>query len=253
MARDDGGTFIVFEGIDGAGTTTQAERYAEYLRAQSRVVHGTREPSAGPIGSMIRMVLNQRLLLPPGRHAATMALLFAADRLDHLQAEIEPHLADGDVVISDRFDLSSLAYQSATSDENAETTVEWIRELNRFALRPSVTVVLDVTPEVAAARRAARGGALELFDDSELQSRLALAYREAERLVPGDRIIHIDGNGSVDDVHAEVVAALAGIVGDRRAAEPPASGLPEPSVGEAEPAPAPAPAPSRPQSRRKRS
>lgn len=223
MARDDGGIFIVFEGIDGAGTTTQAERYAEHLRAKRRLVHGTREPSTGPIGSLIRMVLNQRLLLPPGEHATTMALLFAADRLDHLQAEIEPHLSDGAVVISDRFDLSSLAYQSATATEQAATTVEWIRECNRHATRPDATIVLDVSPEVAAARRAARGGPLELFDDSELQSKLALAYRDAERLVPGDRVIHIDGDQPVAEVQAAIVRALAPLVepegGDRAGAD----------------------------------
>ena len=153
------GIFVVFEGIDGAGTTTQATRYSSYLRDKRRMVHLTREPSPGPIGSVIRMVLSQRLLLPPTLHAETMALLFAADRIDHDQAEIAPHLRDGAVVLSDRYDLSSLAYQSATADaENLESTISWIRELNRYALRPEVFVILDVSPSVAAARRQARGG-----------------------------------------------------------------------------------------------
>lgn len=229
MSTDDGGMFIVFEGIDGSGTTTQAERYAEYLRARMRVVHGTREPSSGPVGGLIRMILNQRLLLPPGHHAATMALLFAADRLDHVEAELLPHLASGAVVISDRFDLSSLAYQSATANENAATTVEWIRELNRFALRPHATVVLDVDPDVAGARRASRGGPLEIFDDTELQAKLAEAYQNAEALVPGDRVIHIDGNRGVDEVQAAIIEALGPIVepGAPRAEKKPASGQPQ--------------------------
>lgn len=203
------GVFVVFEGIDGAGTTTQAERYAGYLRGKHRHVHVTREPSQGPIGSLIRMVLSQRLLLPPQNHSETMALLFAADRIDHDQVEIVPHLQDGAAVLSDRYDLSSLAYQSATTqDEDVQATIAWIRELNRHALRPKATVVIDVDPAVAAKRRRARGGAEELFDDSELQAKLANAYANAEQLVPEDNVVHIDGNPDVDSVHEAVVAAL---------------------------------------------
>ena len=222
MSYTDGhdGVFVVFEGIDGAGTTTQVERYASYLRSHRRLVHVTREPSAGPVGSLIRLVLTQRLSFPTFRQAEIMALLFAADRLDHAEAEIQPHLRDGSVVISDRYDLSSLAYQSATSlapqedpsPSNPSNVVPWIREMNRHALRPDVTVVLDVSPKVADQRRRARGGARELFDDADLQARLTRAYREAESLVPGDRVIHIDGDGQPDQVAEAVAKALLPIV-----------------------------------------
>lgn len=212
------GVFVVFEGIDGAGTTTQAERYAGYLRNRKRMVRVTREPSGGPIGSLIRLVLTQRLSFPAANNAETMALLFAADRLDHVEVDIAPHLRDGSVVISDRYDLSSLAYQSATTlggEAAAQQVVDWIRELNRHATRPDVTVVLDVSPEVAANRRRVRGGMEELFDDAGLQARLAKAYRGAEALVPNDRVVHIDGDGSPDEVAAAVVAALAPFVDTR--------------------------------------
>jgi len=207
------GVFVVFEGIDGAGTTTQAERYARYLRGKHRLVHVTREPSPGPIGSLIRMVLSQRLLLPPKQHAETMALLFAADRIDHDQVEIVPHMQGGAVVLSDRYDLSSLAYQSATTEEDdVEATIAWIRELNRHALRPEATLVIDVSPSVATARREERGGSAELFDDSDLQVKLAEAYRTAEKLVPDDNVIHIDGDPDVDSVHEAIVTALKSVV-----------------------------------------
>ena len=205
------GLFVVFEGIDGAGTTTQCELYAARLRARRRLVHVTREPSTGPIGSMIRLALTHRLALPSTHQAHMMALLFAADRLDHVATEIDPHLRDGYVVLSDRYDLSSLAYQSTTANENEELsagTVCWIRELNRHARRPDVTVVLDVSPAVAAARRRARGGAAELFDDAEVQARLAEAYLDSESLVPGDEVVHINGDGSPDAVAAAIAAAL---------------------------------------------
>jgi dTMP kinase len=209
----DGGVFVVLEGIDGAGTTTQATRWAAHLRSKRRLVHVTREPSTGPVGSQIRLMLSRRVALPATYQAETMALLFAADRLDHLAAEVEPYLHDGYVVLSDRYDLSSLAYQSITAkDGEAARMVAWIRELNRAARRPDVTVVLDVSPDVAASRRRARGGAAEIFDDAELQARLAVAYRRAEELVPGDRVIHVDGDGSPDAVAKALEEALAPFV-----------------------------------------
>jgi dTMP kinase len=207
------GIFVVFEGIDGAGTTTQCERYAARLRARKRLVHVTREPSTGPIGSMIRLALTHRLTLPSLHQAQVMALLFAADRLDHVAAEIDPHLRDGFVVMSDRYDLSSLAYQSITSTSgDANDTVSWIRELNRHARRPDLTIVLDVSPDVAAARRHARGGAAELFDAAEVQARLATAYLGADALVPGDRVVHLDGDVGPDAVEAAIAAVLDPLV-----------------------------------------
>jgi dTMP kinase len=212
------GLFVVLEGIDGSGTTTQAQRYAAHLRARRRLVHVTHEPTSGPIGVQIRLALTRRLSLAAANQAELMALLFAADRLDHVESTIAPHLRDGYVVISDRYDLSSLAYQSITStDRDPAETVAWIRALNRFARRPDVTVVLDVSPEVAAARRRARGGAAELFDEADLQARLAAAYLRAEDLCPGDRVIHLDGDAAPDAVAAALVEALEPFVSPRAA------------------------------------
>src|SRR4051812_26512346 len=117
MKNADGhdGVFVVFEGIDGSGTTTQAELYASHLRQKKRLVHVTREPSGGPVGAMLRQILTRRVVLPSGSHAETMALLFAADRLDHVETEVLPLLRDGYVVVSDRYDLSSILYQAVTS------------------------------------------------------------------------------------------------------------------------------------------
>src|SRR5882724_9432878 len=156
------GSFVVVEGIDGSGSTTVAERLTSHLVGKRRPVHRTCEPSGGPIGALIRQILAHRLVVPtewgpssPGW--VTMALLFAADRADHLQAEVLPRLRDGVIVISDRYDLSSLAYQSATAPggdpAEAERVCAWIRELNRHARRPDLTLVLDVRHEVAAERR----------------------------------------------------------------------------------------------------
>lgn len=198
------GRFVVLEGIDGSGTTTQTELLAEHLRRQGRRVVTTCEPTDGRVGALIRSFLSEP---DRPRHWATMALLFAADRLDHVENTVLPAIAEGAVVISDRYDLSSLAYQSATSDTSAEV-VPWIRELNRFAPRPDLTVVLDVNPAVAEQRRRSRGGPSELFEKTELQRRLAELYRRADELVAGDRLSVLPADGSP----AEVAEAVARVV-----------------------------------------
>ncbi|NUO49554.1 MAG: dTMP kinase [Polyangiaceae bacterium] len=202
---------MVVEGIDGAGTTTQVERYAAHLRERGREVHVTREPSTGPVGTFIREILGGRVSLPSSPEGDLMACLFAADRLDHVRGEIEPALARGAVVLSDRYDLSSLAYQSVATSSRlpAHELVAWIRGLNRFARRPDVTLVVDVSPEVAAQRRQRRGGAEDLYEKVALQARLAKAYAHAEALVPGDKVVHVRGDGDIESVTDAMVAALA--------------------------------------------
>jgi dTMP kinase len=191
---------IVLEGIDGAGTTTQARLLAGALEERGSVAHLTREPSDGPVGRLLREIL-------AGRHqptdATTQALLFAADRADHIQREVEPALAAGRVVISDRWYHSSLAYQGA-GEERA-----WIAELNRRARRPDLTIFLRVAPEVAAARRNAAHRTDELFDAPAMQRRVASGYLEVmAELAAIERIEIVDGEQPVDRV-AETCLALA--------------------------------------------
>lgn len=222
-ARQSRGVFIVVEGIDGAGTTTQIDRYATYLRSVERAVHVTREPSSGPIGMFLRDIMGGRTQLASAPSHDLMALMFAADRLDHIRGEVEPALQDGAVVLSDRYDLSSLAYQSVSFAESqqgvtttglsAHETVAWIRSLNRFARRPDVTLVVDVTPQTASARRKHRGAPEELYEVEAFQTRLAKAYAHAEALVPGDRIVHVHGDGDIDTVAGLVRMALDPFVG----------------------------------------
>ena len=133
------GRFLVLEGIDGSGTTTQLDRALKYVRNRGFPAVATREPSTGPIGRLLREALLGRLGMPDGARmdGRTMALLFAADRIDHLQREIEPHLAAGTTVISDRYLLSSLAYQA----EEAER--DWVLGLARGVLRPDLTMLLN--------------------------------------------------------------------------------------------------------------
>lgn len=212
------GLFIAIEGIDGAGTTTQAKLLFEALRAQGLPVHQTREPSDGPIGVMIRQVLTGRIVVP-GLHGsrapdwATMALLFAADRLDHMEAEIAPNLIDGVTVITDRYDFSSVAYQSITGGGGDET-VRWVREINKQARRPDLTIVVDVSADEANRRRIERARAPELYEDDELQTKLADFYRNIDAFFPNDRIVHVDGGLPVTEVAVHILRAVRELRGD---------------------------------------
>jgi dTMP kinase len=203
------GRFVVLEGIDGSGTTTQVARLTDRLRAVNVPVRATREPSDGPVGTLARQVLTGRVIVPGGRAPgwATMALLFAADRMDHVESEIEPFLASGGVVVSDRYDASSLAYQSVSSGAESREAVEWIRSLNRYVRRPDLTVVIDLQSDVAAERRQRRGEAAQLYEQNEMQRALAVFYRNLAQHMPQDRVAVVNGSGSIDEVHGRVWAA----------------------------------------------
>lgn len=198
---------IVIEGLDGAGTTTQARRLVEHVRAKGGKAHGTREPSDGPVGRLIREMLTGGHAIPgQALSQSTFGLLFAADRLDHLQREVEPKLAAGELVVSDRWYHSSLAYQGTGAER------DWIAMLNGRARRPDLTIFLEVRPEVAAHRRAAAGRVQELFEDLRMQEEVAAGYKAtiAELSAQGERIETIDGEASPDTVFAAIVA-LAGV------------------------------------------
>lgn len=202
------GRFLVLEGLDGAGTTTQTARLARRLSELGHEVQSTREPSDGPIGSMLRLIMGGRVVSPPGTIGwDTMALLFAADRLDHVHTEIEPCLARGGVVISDRYDASSIGYQSVTSGAD-ERAVQWIRTLNQRALRPDLVIVVDVDDDTAARRRAGRGGAPQLYEQNETQRALRAFYRELPAQMPEDRVEVISGEGTADEVEARIWACV---------------------------------------------
>lgn len=208
------GRFIVLEGLDGAGTTTQVERLAAALRAEGHPVLTTREPSDGPVGTMIRQALAGRLGLPGGAGPLapeTLALLFAADRTDHLTARVLPALAAGQIVLCDRYVLSSLAYQGAT------LPMDWVEAVNACAVSPDLTLFVGVAPEVAARRRKARGGAAELFEADEAQRRIAKQYVAAiRRREKHERIIHIDGEQGIDAVTAASLAEVRKLLSRKR-------------------------------------
>lgn len=212
------GQFIVLEGIDGSGTTTQCAMLAERLTDKGLPVHITREPSDGPVGVLIRQILTGRVVVP-GHHGAhppswaTMAALFAADRLDHLEAEVIPNLMDGVSIISDRYDYSSVAYQTVSSGGGPDAAT-WVRELNRKARRPDLTLILDVDPEAAASRRGSRSGSPELYETDAMQTELAAFYSTIDELFPDDAIRHIDANRDIEHVANAIWAEVAALRGE---------------------------------------
>jgi dTMP kinase len=208
------GRFIVLEGIDGCGSTTQAQRLVAALKARGMDARLTWEPSTGSIGRLIREILKQGFTEARDERSydwATMALLFAADRMEHIDSVILPAVRAGAIVVSDRYDLSSLAYQSATASGGDEV-VPWIRELNRHSVRPDLTLVLDIEADLAEERRKGRGGAPEIYEHTELQRRLAVIYQRAEALVLGDRLSHVDAAGTPDEVQARIAQVVSGIL-----------------------------------------
>ncbi len=206
--RNSRGRFIVLEGLDGAGTTTQARLLGERLRAAGRRVHVTAEPSAGPIGSLVRQVLARRVVGGRGEgelDAGALALLFAADRLDHVAAEVAPKLAAGVDVVSDRFTLSSLAYQGLTTGDLA-----WVEAVNGRAATPDVTLFLRARPAITLKRRHAASMDPELYEVSDFQRAVARSYdRGIERLrAAGQQVVELDGEAPVEAVTDAAWAAL---------------------------------------------
>jgi dTMP kinase len=199
------GRFVVIEGLDGAGTTTQSALLAGRLRRDGRRVHLTAEPSSGPVGALIRQVLRGRIGGGRGgKHAFdpwALALLFAADRRDHFHTEIAPKIVDDVDVVCDRFTMSSLAYQGAQLRD-----VRWIEGINREAADATVVIFLRVRPEVALRRRRAASIDREIFEVDAFQREVARSYDQAIRRLrrAGERVVEIDGEAPVEQV-AEAV------------------------------------------------
>ena len=194
------GRLIAIEGIDGAGTTTQAE----LLRDRLGLVM-TREPSRGRIGLVLRELLAMRDGKAPVDERA-IAMLFAADRLDHVAREIAPALAAGRHVVTDRYVLSSLAYQALYVER------EFVAALNRFAPSPDLTIFVEVPVAIAEARRAGRGAA-ERYDDRAVQERVARNYREEADRLPRAQLVLVDGTRGIEEVYREIASAVESCVG----------------------------------------
>ncbi|MEA3559142.1 MAG: dTMP kinase [Candidatus Thermoplasmatota archaeon] len=163
--------FIAIEGIDGCGKGTQAKLLKEKLSDIGNDVLLTSEPTKGPTGKMIREHLSDPFL-----DDESLALLFASDRIEHLEKEVRPALESNRFVITDRYVYSSIAYQGQKVD------MEWVGEINRYADRPDLAILLDLNPKISARRVDHRGEALEYFElDRDFQGSVRKTFQRISR------------------------------------------------------------------------
>ena len=193
------GKFIVIEGIDGSGKSTQAVRLAEHLTQKNIKCLTTKEPTDGPIGSMARRAVCGFLPLS----ADALALLFAADRAEHIAKEIRPALkpeaGDSTFVVCDRYVYSNMAYQGL-----------YVAKYNEaFLLVPDLTLFVDTDPEECTRRIMKSRANMEIYDGveiaQEIRKRYFEAFRAYEDIMP---VVVIDGNQPEDDVFAQILSIV---------------------------------------------
>jgi dTMP kinase len=208
------GRFIVLEGLDGSGITTQAEHLRLWCQQNGIEVLATKEPTEGPAGLLIKLALRKDLRNFPEEF---LALLFAADRLFHVDRDIRPALRKGTTVISDRYVLSSLAYQSVKIKDT-----KWLRQINSHAPTPDVTIFLDV-PARDCVRRL-QSDVWRGLDKIQLYERLPILEQVRHNfleLIPmlreeGQNITIIDGTNDIEIVVKSVIDVVARAVKKRR-------------------------------------
>ena len=201
--------FISFEGIDGVGKSTQADLLEAHLVGLSREVVRTLEPGGSELGRDIR-----KLLLHSGHvDARAEALLYAADRAHHVATVIRPALAEGKVVITDRYLDSSVAYQGAGRILGATE----VRDLSMWAIQgllPALTVLLDLDAASAVARRAKTGDAPDRLEREKLEffEAVRACYLELAAAEP-ERFLVVDARLSVDEIQAQIRARVDELLG----------------------------------------
>lgn len=201
--------FITFEGIEGSGKSTQTRLLAEHLRALGRTVIETKEPGGTPLADRVRAILlDSASVIDP----IAEVFLFAASRRQHTTEVIEPALARGEIVLSDRYDDSTLAYQGFGRLIDLDR-LRWLNEWATNALRPRLTLLYDLEEETGLRRARSRNATAEndegRFEQEDLRFHrrvregfLALAVAEPARYAV------IDGNGTPDDVFQRTLAVV---------------------------------------------
>ncbi len=198
--------FIVLEGGDGAGTTTQLKLIGKAF-TEAGIPHWmTSEPTDRPEGLLIRRILSGELPRDPG----TLARLFAADRNEHLNGRggICERLGRGDTVVSDRYVLSSLAYQGVACGPELPS------ELNAGFPLPELLLYFDLPPRLSLERLGERER-LDIFEELSFQEKVRTAYHDALSgyASSGMKIVHVDASRSVEEVSREILAAIGTVTG----------------------------------------
>lgn len=182
--------FITFEGIDGAGKTTQVELLRRWLSAQGHQLLVTEEPTKNKVGQLLESYMKD---LNADKH--TEALLFAADRSEHTSKIIKPALNEKKIVICDRYVHSSLAYQSSTG-----LSIIWLRSLNKNNIKPDITIYLDIKPETGIERVKKRSLKIIKYEKIEMLTKVRKAYLEMK----SKEFKVVDGEKNIKQVHEEI-------------------------------------------------
>ncbi len=205
------GKFIALEGIDGSGKSTQVAVLANRLKAAGHKVYPTFEPTNGPIGSIIRQMFSQRII----GDDKTIAALFVADRLDHLQNPINgvlKKLEEGFTVITDRYYFSSYAYHGA------HMPLEWVIQSNALSaelLRPDLNIFIDIPPQVGFDRVHANRADIEIYETLDNISKVYTTYQRAfDLLKEEEKIVSIDGNRSQEEVSDELFGIVSALLAE---------------------------------------
>ncbi len=188
------GLLICVEGLDGCGKTTQAKILVRKLRRIGYNAVYTAEPTSGKIGRFIK-----RYCLHGGKRVSNIveALLFAADRYEHVATEIIPALKDGKIVVSDRYLYSSLAYQGA-----AGLNLDWIRRINEHVISPNLAIFLDVEPNTVIKRLKPKKSVME---NLETQRKVREVYL---KFVENGELVRVNGNRSKREVAKEILSTI---------------------------------------------
>ncbi len=196
------GIFIVFEGIDGSGKSTQIQNISKRLKAQNLKLYTTFEPTDGPVGSLIRQMLTGKIKTDQ----RTIASLFAADRTDHLTNQkngIKQKIDQGEMVLCDRYYFSSYAYHAQYID------LDWvihINSLNAEILKPDLTIFIDVDPDICIERIKQSRSQFEMYEKIDVMKKVRANYFKAfDILKDKEQIVVINGNTSLDKVEDAIL------------------------------------------------
>jgi len=191
---DGKGVFICIEGLDGCGKTTQTRLLVRRLKKMGYDALYTAEPSRGKIGAFIK-----KYCLHRGKRVSAVieALLFAADRFEHVEKEIIPALSEGKIIISDRYVYSSLAYQGAS-----RLDLRWIEKINEHAIKPNLAIFVDVKPEMVIRRLKPKKSVME---NLETQRQVRKVYM---KFVGNGELVRIDGNKPKKDVADDILRVV---------------------------------------------
>jgi dTMP kinase len=193
--------FFSFDGVDGAGKSTQIARFREWLETRGRTVVTCRDPGSTPLGEKIREILLERVDLAIDRR--TEMLLFMAARAQLVEEVIRPALAAGKVIVSDRFLLANIVYQAHAGGLDADMARQ-VGEAAIAGIRPSVTFLLDIDPELAAQRIGRAPDRMEAYGLDYLR-RVREGFLTEARARP-DEIFTIDANREPDAIAADIRA-----------------------------------------------